>query len=162
MTFRFDGAEYDSWLGAMIAPSTTLSDLIKVVVALMKGPRLRGYVYNFSALRDSFHLLPPENPLQQRGTEVALKDVKAIFFVKDFGSHRQHRPNTLAAEFLAEELPNPGRKIEVTFADGEKLVGTTVAYNPQKPGFFMFPADSESNNQRIFVINKNAQGVRFF
>jgi hypothetical protein len=36
----------------------------------------------------------------------------------------------------------------------------TEAYNPQKPGFFMFPADLECNNERIFVINRNVSEVR--
>jgi hypothetical protein len=84
------------------------------------------------------------------------KDVKAVFFVKDFIGNREHKPDP-----LAEESPKHGRKIEVTCADGEILVGTTVAYNPQKLGFFMFPADSECNNLRVFVVNKNARRVRF-
>ena len=140
----------------MTTPAKTLSELNKVVVAFLKGPRLKGYVYNFSSLRDSFHLLPPDNPLQQHGTEVEFKDVKAVFFVTDFIGNREHKPNP-----LAEESPKHGRKIEVTCADGEILIGTTVAYNPQKLGFFMFPDDPECNNLRIFVVNKNARRVRF-
>ncbi len=141
----------------MTTPTKALSELNKVVVALLKGPRLKGYVYNFSSLRDSFHLLPPDNPLQQHGTEVEFKDVKAVFFVTDFIGNREHKPNPLAEESLKH-----GRKIEVTCADGEKLDGMTVAYNPQKRGFFMFPSNSECNNLRIFVVNKNARRVRFF
>jgi len=49
----------------------------------------------------------------------------------------------------------------VTFRDGEKLVGTSEAYNPQKLGFFLFPADGKSNNSRIFIVNKNVQKVKF-
>jgi hypothetical protein len=109
----------------MTTPTKTLSELNKVVVALLKGPRLKRYVYNFSSLRDSFHLLPPENQLQQHGKEVEFKDVKAVFFVTDFIGNREHKPNP-----LAEESHTHGRKIEVTCADGEKLDGTTVTYNP--------------------------------
>jgi len=49
----------------------------------------------------------------------------------------------------------------VSFSDGEKLVGKTEGYNPQKLGFFVFPADPKSNNLRIFVITKNARFIRF-
>jgi hypothetical protein len=52
-----------------------------------------------------------------------------------------------------------GRRIAVTFQDGEELSGTTEAYNPQKLGFFMFPLDPNSNNLRIFVINNNVRQI---
>jgi hypothetical protein len=140
----------------MTAPTKALSELNKVVVASLDGPRLKGYVYNLSPVRESFHLLPPENPLQQHGTEVEFKNVKAVFFVADFIGNRGHKPNP-----LLEESPKHGRKIEVTWADGEILVGRTEAYNPQKIGFFMFPVHSDTNNMRIFVVNRNAKGIRF-
>jgi hypothetical protein len=54
--------------------------------------------------------------------------------------------------------PNLGR---ITSARGEKVVGTSEAYNPQKVGFFLFPADGKSNNSRIFIVNKNVQKVKF-
>ena len=80
----------------MATPPRTLDRLNKVVVAYLDGRRLKGYVYNFSALRDSFHLLPQENPLQERGAEVALKDLKAVFFVKDFIGNREYRGRPIA------------------------------------------------------------------
>jgi hypothetical protein len=54
-----------------------------------------------------------------------------------------------------------GRKIEVSFPDNEKLLGKTEGYNPQKPGFFMFPENPESNNIRLSVLSRNARQVRF-
>ena len=54
-----------------------------------------------------------------------------------------------------------GRRIEILFKDGEKLVGTSEAYNPEKAGFFLFPADPKSNNVRIFIVNKNVHKVNF-
>jgi hypothetical protein len=59
------------------------------------------------------------------------------------------------------KAPGHGRKVEVTFQDGEKMAGTTEAYNPQKLGFFLFPADTESNNTRVFIVNSNVQKVLF-
>lgn len=128
----------------------------RVVVALLSGQRLKGYVYDFSPLRDSFTVSPQDGTPAERGTRVELRDVKAIFFVNDFAGNPAHKPNTSEAAPL-----HHGRRLEVTFADGEKIVGTTEAYNPQKPGFFMIPADSETNNLRVFVASKNVRGVRF-
>jgi Family of unknown function (DUF6982) len=127
-----------------------------VVVALLAGERLKGYVYDFSTLKDAFNLAPQQGTLAERGMKLELKDVKAVFFVKDFDGNRDHKPNASEAAPLQH-----GRKLEVTFADGEKIVGTTEAYNPQKLGFFMVPADAESNNLRVFVVNKNVRGVKF-
>ena len=136
-------------------PPRTVEQLTKVVVAFLDRRRQRGYTYDFSPMRDYLNLLPPEDPLQGGGTRVNLKDVKALFFVKDFVGNRN------AQDTPDLDSPAHGRKIEVTFSDGEKLVGKTEGYNPQKLGFFMFPADPKSNNIRIFVIIKNARHIRF-
>jgi hypothetical protein len=136
-------------------PPRSMEQLTKVVVAFLDRRRQRGYTYDFSPMRDYLNLLPPEDPLQGGGTRVNLKDVKALFFVKDFVGNRnaQESPDLDSAAH--------GRKIEVSFSDGEKLVGKTEGYNPQKLGFFMFPADPKSNNLRVYVITKNARFVRF-
>ena len=132
----------------MAAPSS-VSQLNKVVVACLDGRRLKGYVFNFSALKDFFDLLPQDNPLQERGNRIDFKDIKAIFFVKDFVGVPDHHRNNDA------ESSKHGRKIQVKCRDGETMVGMTEGYNPQKLGFFMFPVDEEDNNVRIFVVNKN-------
>lgn len=54
-----------------------------------------------------------------------------------------------------------GKKIEVTFNDGEVLVGTTMGYDAQRPGFFLFPADDKTNNTRMFVVMAAVKSVRF-
>ena len=81
--------------------------------------------------------------------------MKAVFFVKDFRGNRHYN------ESRKIEDGKPGRKIEVTFFDGEKITGTTQAYNPNNKGFFMFPADAKSNSLRIFVVNWNVRDVKF-
>jgi hypothetical protein len=125
----------------------------KVVVGCLDGQRLKGYVFNFSAARDHFKLFPEENSSQHQGTEVKLESVKAIFFVKDFSGNKHHD--------RGEPVPGAhGRKLEVTFHDGETLAGTTEAYNPKKVGFFLFPADPESNNIRVFILNKSVREIK--
>jgi small nuclear ribonucleoprotein (snRNP)-like protein len=125
----------------------------KVVVACLDGRRLKGRIYDFSALKDHFRLFPEGDSRQQQGTDLAFKDVKAIFFVKDFAGHSGHHD-------LNDLNPARGRPMEVTFQDGEKIVGTTEAFNPQRTGFFVFPVDPDSNNIRIFVVTKNAREVK--
>jgi len=127
----------------------------KVVVAFVDGRRLKGYVYDFSALRDSFNVFPADKRLHEPGTKVLMQDLKAVFFVKEFWGNPEYHDQPIVDEHIH------GRKIEVIFRDGEKILGKTEGYNPQKPGFFMVPGDPASNNIRIFVVNRNVQQVQF-
>jgi hypothetical protein len=138
----------------MGTPLKTPNRLNKVVVRLLNGAVLKGNTYDFSALKESFNLVPREDPLQGEALKVEVKDVKAVFFVTDFnGNPEYHEP-------LLADVPMHGREIEVTFTDGEKIVGRTEGYNPRKLGFFMFPADLKSNNIRIFVVTRNTRQIR--
>jgi len=139
----------------MGVPLKTPDQANKVVVAFLDGRRLKGYSYDFSPLKDTFNMLPELNTLQEKGIKVAMKDLKAVFFVKDFVGNSAYQEKSQA------DSHGHGRRIEVSFRDSEKIQGRTEGYNPQKPGFFMFPEDPESNNIRIFVVSKNAQQVRF-
>jgi hypothetical protein len=138
----------------MSSPSTPVNKLNRAVVAFLDGRRLKGFLFNFSALRDSFHLFPDETVQKEGGTDVHMRDLKAVFFVKDF------KGNPASQESASEGSQQHGRKIEITFIDGERLTGTTEGYNPQKLGFFVFPADASSNNMRVFIVNKNVLRVK--
>jgi hypothetical protein len=53
-----------------------------------------------------------------------------------------------------------GKKIAVRFKDGELLCGYTLTFTPDREGFFVFPADPGSNNQRIYVITASASEIK--
>jgi hypothetical protein len=127
----------------------------KVVVAYLDGRRLKGYTNDFSPVRDTFFLFPDglEPKPGDRGTSVRIAELKALFFVKDFAGNPGH------AEVPASS-PLPGKRLEVIFSDGEKLIGSSVAYNPRNQGFFMQPADPAGNNERIFVVNRNVKQAK--
>jgi Family of unknown function (DUF6982) len=139
----------------MAAPPKTPESPSKVVVACLDGRRLKGYTYDFSPARNSFHLLPQENTLRERGETLAMKDLKAIFFVKDFAGDAAYRPGPSPA------AAGQGRKIEVIFPDGERFEGQTQGYNAEGLGFFVSPIDSRDNALRIFVINRKDTLVKF-
>lgn len=127
----------------------------KVVVAVVDKRRIKGFVYNFSAMRDTFSVFPTESAHKCEANDVQLKNVKAVFFVKDFAG------NGTRTDVQSPEQLGRGRKMEIVFCDGEKMIGTTEAYHPQKPGFFIFPADTDGNNARVFVVNANLRSVKF-
>ena len=127
----------------------------QVVVAYLDSRRLKGYTNDFSPVRDHFFLFPEgvDPKPGDRGTPIGVAELKAVFFVKDFAGKPGHREAPAAFQPV-------GKRIEITFADGEKLIGSSVAYNPKNIGFFMQPANPADNNERIFVINCNVKQVK--
>jgi len=129
---------------------------VKVVARYVNGKRVKGFSQDFFPNKDRFHVYPAAKPLGE-ATEVLLKELKAIFFVKDFVGNYLYDERK---EYTQEEKPS-GRKIEVTFKDNEVLVGSTLGYDPSRPGFFLFPADPKCNNIRVFAVSTAIKKVRF-
>jgi hypothetical protein len=127
---------------------------VRVVARYADGRLLKGFTQNFSPDRSRFHLTPAEG-----GTDgtiaVQIKDLKAVFFVRDFAGNPKYQEQR---EFA--QVPQ-GRKVEVTFSDGEVLVGSALGYNGERAGFFFFPADPESNTLRVFIVTAAVKDVKF-
>jgi len=113
---------------------------------------VRGYTNDFHPSKSHLHLTPEDKAGETMFLE--LTQLKAVFFVREFEGDRSRVDR--------HEFDNApyGRKVEVTFEDGEVLRGTTVAYR-EGSGFFVQPADSGSNNMRVFVSPGAALQVRF-
>jgi hypothetical protein len=131
--------------------------LNKVVVRFMNGQLIKGSTRDFAATKTAFHVASSDSPANAKPVLVEFKDLKAVFFVKDFAGNPAYRPRQ---EFDATR-PVLGKKIKVVFKDGETLVGTTQGYQPGRPGFFMIPADDDSNLERCFVISAATQEISF-
>jgi hypothetical protein len=116
---------------------------------------LKGYTQDFFANKDRFHLFPTNKP-DSPGVDVFVKDLKAIFLVRDFVGNPQYVERK---RYINGEKPS-GRRLEVTFRDGELIVGSTLGYDRNRPGFFVLPADPNSNNVRIFVVASAVKQVR--
>lgn len=123
---------------------------VKIVVRFVDGRVIKGSTQDFSPNKPLFHLHPYDANVSNEGIEIFVKDLKAVFFVRDFEGNAQHKERK---QFLDGERPS-GRMVQITFADGEVLVGTTLGYDPKRQGFFLFPADSEGNNMRIYAVSK--------
>jgi hypothetical protein len=128
---------------------------IKAVVHYTNGKIIKGFTHDFSPSRDRFHLFQEDNPSGQ-AIEVFIKELKALFTVRDFTGDFQHNKRK---HYKEEEKPS-GRKVEVTFTDGEVLLGSTLGYDLKRQGFFIFPADPNSNNVRVFVVSSAVEKVR--
>jgi len=129
---------------------------LKVVARYVDGRMLKGLSQDFFPNKDRFHIHPAEKPSGE-GVEVFFKELKAVFFVRDFAGDSQYDERK---SYMAGEKTS-GRKIEVTFKDGEVMVGSTLGYDPSRPGFFLFPADPKSNNIRVFAVTTALKKVRY-
>jgi len=128
----------------------------KVVVKYLNGKVIKGFMQNFSPNKDRFHLVPADNP-SGASTEVFVRNLKAIFVVRDFAGNPKYDERK---KYVEGEKPS-GLKLEVTFTDGEVIVGSTVlGYDPKRQGNFIVPADPNSNNIRIFVVSSAVKSVR--
>ena len=129
----------------------------KIVIRYADGTVLKGYSQDFSPTAQQFHVRRDAVGGSDPGQRVMMRDLKAIFFVRDFAGNSAYKEQK---EFVVG-TPLSGRKMEVTFIDGEVLVGTTTGYDAQRPGFFLFPVDGQSNNARIFIVQTVVKKVRF-
>jgi len=130
---------------------------VKVVVRYSDGRVIKGVTKNFLPNKNRFHLSLADKPSRE-AVEVFVNDLKAVFIVRDFigdlsYEERKKRP----------EMEKPfGRKVEVTFVDGEVLVGSTLGYDLKRQGLFVFPADPTSNNLRVYAVSSAVREMRYF
>ena len=129
----------------------------KVVARFQDGRVLKGHTADFVAAADAFHIARADAPTSAPQT-VRVAELKAVFFVKDFRGHpeRQDVPGFLAAPGTV----NQGRKIAIRFQDAEVICGYSVTFTPGRDGFFVFPADAEGNNLRIYVLSAATSDVK--
>lgn len=129
----------------------------KVVARFVDGRLIKGDTSDFVPAKDRFHVRMSTAAAGEKPIEIQMKDLKALFFVKDFAGDPQRHDR----KDFDGSRPKHGRKIRVVFNDGEVLVGTTQGYQPGRPGFFLEPADHESNIDRCYVVTAATREIAF-
>lgn len=124
----------------------------RIVARFRDGRRIKGSTADFLPTRESLHVHTPEGEV----VNVKHADLKALFFVRDLDGDPERNDRQ---EFAADRTVQ-GRKIRVEFLDGEVLLGVTLGYQPNRPGFFIVPADQESNIERCFVVSSAVRDVQ--
>lgn len=116
-----------------------------IVAHFIDGTVQKGLSLDVDAKRPVCHL-----KTQTGGTiEVALADVKALFFVKT-ATGRSNYKNARDTEPGDSRLVGT-RRVRMVFVDGEEMVGLMIRFPPITPYFYMLPIDPGSNNIRILV-----------
>lgn len=126
--------------------------LNSVVLHFKDGVIRKGTTEDFFPNKPTFHF----NDLD-RGDHLVIpvSSLKAVYFVKTYeGQSEYDERNDI-------DRSGFGRRIRVSFQDGEVQEGYTQGYSPGRPGFFVFPRDPQSNNERIFVVSDAADNIEF-
>jgi hypothetical protein len=126
----------------------------KVVARYADGRLAKGYTFDFSPSQSRFHVFPQPSA-SGPSTQVLVRELKAIFFVRDLIGNpaRQDGQKFPSGETAA------GSHVEVRFGDGEVMVGTADSPTTDPVGFFLIPADHESNNLRVYVVAAATRAV---
>ena len=126
-----------------------------VVVHFQNAQILKGQTLDFIPTKDRFHLLVAGAALGTKPLEVLVDKLKAVFFVRTLeGNPGQKKANQFGPDEQVQ-----GKKIKITFKDGEVMLGMTQGYQSGRPGFFVVPVDKKSNNQRCFVVVSATQEI---
>jgi hypothetical protein len=135
------------------APADMPAGWRRIVVRFADGRLVKGFCDEFLPATGHVHVCPSLHAPRESRVVVALTQLKAVFFVHDLqgGAARQGPDNQIEG----------GRRVDVTFADGELLSGTTLSYTRNGAGFFVYPLDAKSNNSRTFVVSSAVRHVQF-
>jgi hypothetical protein len=130
----------------------------KVVIRFLDRRIVEGETHNFRPNGEIFHVTEAHD--EKKIIEIPMSQLKAIFFVRTLERNKDRRS---PEDFSMESFNNvTGRKLKITFSDGEVMYGIIHGYTPHMGGFFIFPADKESNNERAFVIRESTAAVETF
>jgi len=134
--------------------NTAMPTTLHVVARYLDGRVCKGTTRDFAPNRGEFHVHPEGD--ERSPVRIALAALKAVFFVKSLVGSKEHVEEKDLARARGQ-----GRRVVVTFRDGETVAGFTVGYTPDRPGFFIIPVDPDSNNLRVFVVNAAVAKVDF-
>jgi uncharacterized protein DUF6982 len=125
----------------------------KVVARYRDGKLVKGYTFDFLPSQPRFHVFAEPNA-NGASAQVFLRDLKALFFVRDLVGDPGRRDGQ---SFPAGD--SAGAHVEVRFLDGEVMAGTIEGAATDTPGFFLVPADEGSNNLRVYVLAAATRAV---
>jgi hypothetical protein len=127
----------------------------RVVLRYMDEQLLHGYSNDFHPDRACFQFSPRVGCPASEKMLVPFARLKAVFFVKDLHGDRNH------VDVQTFDHAPRGRKVQVTFRDGELMTGSTLNYKPNGQGFFVLPANTGGNNVRAYVVTTAIRHIRF-
>lgn len=130
------------------------TEINRIVLHYKNGNVVKGMTRDFIPEKPKFHLIHQDESIEEIDTE----SLKAIFFVKSYEGKKDY--SEVKGFSKADPITFRGMKIKVTFLDNEVIYGATMGYNKARKGFFITPADPDSNNIRIYVVASAVKEVK--
>lgn len=124
----------------------------RIIVRFTDGKILKGTTVDLLPNKSVFHLNENDTGAIHK---IDIVNLKAIYFVKSFGGNKDYQDKNDI------ERVGLGKKIRVSFKDGETLVGYTQGYSANRSLFIVFPCDPDSNNEKVFVVTGATDNVVF-
>lgn len=120
---------------------------IRLVAHFLDGRVMKGTTVGFTP---ESHELNVRQLGRREPVAVPLSDLKAVFFVKFFDGRPHYRESVKLSDMppLKGSIP-----VEVHFSDGERIRGWSKPLTGDEAGFVLYPADPESNNDHIYIVN---------
>jgi hypothetical protein len=99
----------------------------KIIARFLDRKIVKAFTQNFFPNRPVFHVSMMDAASKMDPVEIQVSELKAVFFVWDFMRNRGYDKR---------KVLNPREKVqrclmEVTFRDGEVLLGSTTGYGPR-------------------------------
>ncbi len=135
----------------------------QVVARFNDGRVVKGYTNGFSSESKTIMV---QEVKSGNVVDIPVAELKALYFIKSFDGDEERRERK-AFGINA----NTGRKVYIKFNDRESLVGFIEGEIPWSKGFFLskerskangffvVPADSNSNNDKVFVVGSSIKDV---
>ena len=135
----------------------------KLVAHFKDGQITKGFSRDFEPGRERFHLVRREGQVAE-SREILLEELKALFHVKTWGREDRHMGRR--ADGFPQRPRSPRgaasyTKTVLEFFDGEKIFAYCADYDPNRPGFYVVPADPQDNNRKIYVVNSSLVNIQF-
>ncbi|MEA5113157.1 MAG: hypothetical protein VB050_03945 [Geobacteraceae bacterium] len=124
----------------------------KIIARYADGKILKGTTSDLLPNKTIFHLSENDTGVMHK---IDIMHLKAIYFVKSFDGNKDYQDKTDI------ERVGLGKKIIISFKDGETLVGYTQGYSANRSLFIVFPCDPASNNEKVFVVTGATDKVAF-
>lgn len=125
----------------------------QVVARFMDGRLIKGTSLDVDPAKPACHIRTPDGAVYT----VELSELKALFFVKSLAGDAKHDEEM---ELQAADRRQFGSAlVELTFADGERMVGLTNRTSPNGNYFFVLPVDARSNNIRVLVNRASLKSI---
>jgi len=124
----------------------------KIVTHLKDGSLIKGFASEIVPTRPDFEVVTPD----QVRKKIEFKDLKAIFFVKDFKGN----PFCQESKSFSPNSPAWGVEARVELWDHEVVIGKILLFPEDKDWFYLYPADTRSNNVRILLMRDCIRDLR--